>query len=332
MRAPPEEERAMRKHIRCAVLSALLLATHALAQPAAYPAKPIRWLIPFAPGGGTDVIARPIAQKMSERLGQTIIYDNRGGGGGVVAGEIVARANPDGHTLLVAAVAVMTVTVSLVDKLPFDPVTDFAPITKFATVPNILVARPGFGPRTLQEIVDYARANPGKLTWASSGTGSAGMLTMELFRINNALKMVHVPYKGAGPATLGVLTNEADLLFANPGVFMGHIKAGRLRPVAVASASRISILPDVPTVHEMGFGAYENGSWYGLAAPAGTPREVIRRLHEAAVNVLKDPEILAGFGRDGASAVGNTPEQFAREIRDDIVKWAKIIKAANVKL
>jgi tripartite-type tricarboxylate transporter receptor subunit TctC len=321
----------MRKLIVCAALSGLLVAPHAFAQPA-YPAKPIRWLIPFAAGGGTDVIARPIAQKLSERLGQTIIYDNRGGGGGVVAGEIVARANPDGYTLLVAAVAVMTVTVSLVDKMPFDPVRDFAPITKFANVPNILVARPGFGPRTLQEIVDYGRANPGKLTWASSGTGSAGMLTMELFRINNALQMVHIPYKGAGPATVGVLSNEADLLFANPGVFMGHIKAGRLRPVAVASATRISILPDLPTVSEMGFGGYENGSWYGLAAPAGTPSGVIRRLHEETVKVLADPEILANFARDGASAVGNTPAQFAQEIRDDIVKWAKVIKAANVKL
>ena len=322
----------MRKLVLCAVVSGLAFATHAFAQSTTYPTKPIRWLIPFAAGGGTDVIARPIQQKMSERLGQTIIYENRGGGGGVVAGEIVARATPDGYTLLVAAVAVMTVTVSLVDKMPFDPVKDFAPITKFATVPNILVARPGFGPRTLQEIVDYAKANPGKLTWASSGAGSAGMLTMELFRINNGLKMVHIPYKGAGPATVGVITNEADLLFANPGVFMPHIKAGRLRPVVVASATRISVLPDLPTVNEMGFAGYENGSWYGLAAPAKTPPEIIRRLYEESVTVLKDPEVLASFARDGGSAVGNTPQAFAKEIRDDIAKWAKIIKAANVKL
>jgi tripartite-type tricarboxylate transporter receptor subunit TctC len=155
---------------------------------------------------------------------------------------------------------------------------------------------------------------------------------MELFRINNALQFVHVPYKGARPATVGVLSNEADLLFANPGVFMGHIKAGRLRPVAVASANRISILPELPTVGEMGFPGYENGSWYGLAAPARTPREIIRRLHEDVVKVLNDPDVLAGFARDGGSAVGNSPEQFAQEIRDDIVKWGKIIKAANVKL
>jgi tripartite-type tricarboxylate transporter receptor subunit TctC len=316
---------------RVALLGMFLMST-AFAQPATYPTKPIRWLIPFAAGGGTDVIARPLVQKLSERLGQSIIYENRGGAGGVVAGEIVARANPDGYTLLVAAVAVMTVTVSLVDKMPFDPVKDFAPITKFANVPNILVARPGFAPRTLQEIVDYAHANPGKLIWASSGTGSAGMLTMELFRLNNKLQMVHVPYKGAGPATTGVLTNEADLLFANPGVFMGHIKAGRLRPIVACSTARLPVLPDLPTVGEMGFRGYENGSWYGLAAPARTPAPIIKRLHDDMVDVLKDPDIVASFARDGAAAVGNTPEAFAQEIRDDIVKWAKIIKAANVKI
>src|SRR5688572_9942181 len=166
-----------------------------------YPTKPIRWVIPFAAGGGTDVIARPIALRMGERLGQSIIYENRGGGGGVVAGEIVARAAPDGYTLLVAAVAVMTVTVSL-QKMPFDPVKDFAPITKFASVPNMLVARAGFAPRTVKEIVAYANANPDKLKWASSGTGSGGMLGMERFRLALKLKVTHIPYKGAGPATV----------------------------------------------------------------------------------------------------------------------------------
>ena len=167
----------MCKQMSGVVVLGMLLVSTAFAQPATYPTKPIRWLIPFAAGGGTDVIARPLVQKLGDRLGQSIIYENRGGAGGVVAGEIVARATPDGYTLLVAAVAVMTVTVSLVDKMPFDPVKDFVPITKFANVPNILVARPGFAPRTLKEIVDYAHANPGKLIWASSGTGSAGMLT-----------------------------------------------------------------------------------------------------------------------------------------------------------
>src|SRR5688572_15751347 len=257
----------MRKTIRLVAALALLIPPQAFGQTTAYPTKPMRWVVPFAPGGGTDVIARPVAQKMSERLGQPILYDNRGGGAGLIAGETVARANPDGYTLLVAAVAVMTVTVSLVPKMPFDPVKDFSPITKFASVPNMLVARASFAPRTLAELVDYAKTNPGKVTWASSGPGSAGTLTMELFRLNTGIKAVHVPYKGAGPALVGVLSNEADLLFANPGVFMPHIKAGRLRPIGVCSLTRIAILPDVPTVSEQGYAGYENGSWYGLAAP-----------------------------------------------------------------
>lgn len=299
---------------------------------ASYPSKPIRWVIPFAPGGGTDVIARPIAQKMSERLGQSILYDNRGGGGGLIAGEIVARANPDGYTLLVAAVAVMTVNVSLLPKMPFDPVKDFAPITKFATVPNMLVARSAFPVRTIQDVIDYAKANPGKVTWAVSGIGSGGHLAMELFALNTGIKVVRITYKGAGPAAVGLLSNESDLLFANPGVFLAHIKAGRLRGIGVASLKRIAILPDLPTLNESGFPGFESGSWYGLAAPARTPGAIITLLHNETVKVLNQPEILSQLALDAASPVGNTPQAFAQEIRDDIVKWAKVIKDANIKL
>ena len=313
-------------------LFALIGAHPAHAQKTSYPNKPIRWVIPFAPGGGTDVIARPVAQKLSERLGQSILYENRGGGGGVIAGEIVARANPDGYTLLVAAVGVMTVNVSLMPKMPFDPVKDFAPITKFATVPNMLVARAGFPARSVQELVDYAKANPGKTTWAVSGIGSAGHLAMELFRLKTGINVVHVVYKGAGPANVALLSNEADLLFANPGVFMPHIKSGRLRPLSVASLKRIPILPDVPTMNESGFVGFENGSWYGLAAPARTPAAIITLIHDETVKVLGLPEIVAQFGVDGAQAVGNTPQAFAQEIRDDIVRWGKVIKEANIKM
>jgi tripartite-type tricarboxylate transporter receptor subunit TctC len=316
------------------LLAALLsCAAHAAQSDAAlnYPTKPIRWVIPFAAGGGTDVIARPIALKMGERLGQSIIYENRGGGGGVVAGEIVARAAPDGYTLLVAAVAVMTVTVSL-QKMPFDPVKDFAPITKFASVPNMLVARAGFAPRTIKEIVDYANANPDKLKWASSGTGSGGMLGMERFRLKLGIKVTHIPYKGAGPATVGLLSNEADLLFANPGVFMPHIKAGRLRSIAIADAKRIQILPDVPTMAEGGYPGFESGSWYGLAAPARTPARIIAFLHGETVKVLAEPDVIARLALDGASPLGTAPHVFAQEIRDDIAKWAKVIKDADIKL
>jgi tripartite-type tricarboxylate transporter receptor subunit TctC len=325
---------ARREVIRNPFLAALFCAlacAPAHAAQADYPTKPVRWIIPFAAGGGTDVVARPIALKMGERLGQSIVYENRGGGGGVIAGEIVAKANPDGYTLLVAAVAVMTVNVSLM-KMPFDPVKDFAPITKFASVPNMLVARAGFKPRTVKDIVDYAKANPDQIKWASSGTGSGGMLGMERFRLKLGLKVTHVPYKGAGPATVALISNEADLLFANPGVFMPHIKAGRLRSVAIADAKRIAILPDVPTMTEAGYPGFESGSWYGLAAPARTPAKVISFLHAQTVKVLSEPDVIARLAQDGASPVGNTPQAFAQEIRDDIAKWAKVIKDANIKM
>jgi tripartite-type tricarboxylate transporter receptor subunit TctC len=317
--------------MKCAALLTVLTVGQALAQGSAYPNKPMRWLIPFAPGGGTDVVMRPIAQKMSERLGQPILYENRGGGGGIIAGEIVARAAPDGYTMLIAAVGVMTVNVSLM-KMPFDPVKDFEPITKFASVPNVLAARAAFAPRTVQEVVDFAKAHPDKLNWASSGPGSAGTLTMELFRLNTKIKVAHIPYKGAGPANVALLSNEADLLFANPGVFMPHIKSGRLRPIAVANAKRISVLPDVPTFVESGFPGYESGSWYGLAAPARTPQAIITRMHEESVKVLSLPDIIAQLATDGASPVGNTPQAFGKEIRDDIARWARVIKAADIKL
>jgi tripartite-type tricarboxylate transporter receptor subunit TctC len=216
--------------------------------------------------------------------------------------------------------------------MPFDPLKDFAPITKFASVPNMLAARSAFPVRTVQEVVEYAKANPGKVTWAVSGIGSAGHLAMELFRLNTGIRAVQVTYKGAGPATIALLSNEADLLFANPGVFMPHVKSGRIRAIAVASLKRISILPDVVTLNESGFPGFENGSWYGLAAPAGTPRPIIALLHAETVKVLNHPDILSQFALDGAQPIGNSPPAFAQEIRDDIAKWAKVIKDANIKM
>ena len=277
-------------NIKSAALIALIGASQAYAQSGAYPNKPIRWVIPFAPGGGTDMVARPVAAKLTERLGQQILYDNRGGGGGVIAGEIVANANPDGYTLLAAAVAVMTVNVSLM-KLPFDPVKDFAPITKFANVPNMLAARTAFPVSKVQDVINYAKANPGKVRWALSGTGSAGTLSMELLRLTTKIDVIPIPYKGAGPAMIGVLSGEADVMFANPAVFMPHIIGGRLRALATASLQRTPALPEMPTFHESGFPNFESMSWYGLAAPARTPAAIIALLHRETTAVLKLPDI-----------------------------------------
>ncbi len=317
--------------IALAGLLSLPLSFAALAQTAAYPSKPIRLLIPFATGGGADVVCRPFVQKLSDRLGQSIVYENRGGAGGVLAGETVARAAPDGYTLLVGAVSVMTVTGNLM-KIPFDPATDFAPITKIADVTSLLAARPGFTPRTLKEMVDYAKASPGKLIWGISGIGSAGHLAMERFRLEQNIDVTQVVYKGAGPGTLALLSNEIDIMSANPGVFMQHIKAGRLRAIAVSSAQRIAIFPDLPTYGEMGFPGYIHGSWYGLVAPARTPPAIINRLYGESIKVLKEPDIIAGFARDGGTPGGNTPQEFAREIRAEIAESAKVIKAAKIKL
>ena len=316
--------------INLAAIIALAGASSALAQVDAYPNKAIRWVIPFSPGGGTDMVARPVAAKLTDRMGQQILYDNRGGGGGVIAGEIVANANPDGYTLLVAAVAVMTVTGSL-QKLPFDPIRDFTPITKFANVPNMLASRTALPISRIQEVAPYAKANPGKLRWASSGTGSAGTMSMELFRLVTGIDIITIPYKGAGPALLGVLSNEADLMFANPAVFMPHIKAGRLRALGSASLERSAALPDLPTFHESGFPGFESLSWYGLAAPARTPAAIIALWHKETVAVLNQPDIVARITQDGGIPVGNTPQKFAQEIRDETAKWAKVIKDAGIK-
>jgi tripartite-type tricarboxylate transporter receptor subunit TctC len=320
----------MKSGIKLAAILVLAGAT-VLAQAAdTYPNKPVRWVIPFQPGGGTDMVARPIAAKLTDRLGQQILYDNRGGGGGVVAGEIVAHAAPDGYTLLVAAVAVMTVTGSL-QKIPFDPIKDFIPITKFANVANMLVARAGAPINRVQDIVTYAKANPGKLRWAMSGTGSAGSLSAEFFKLKNNIDVTLIPYKGAGPASLSLLTNESDVMFANPSVFLPHIKSGRLRAIAAAGPQRIAALPDMPTLRESGFQEFESQSWYGLAAPAKTPAAIIALWHKECVLALKDPAIVARITEDGGVPVGNTPQEFAKEIREETAKWAKIIKAAGIK-
>jgi tripartite-type tricarboxylate transporter receptor subunit TctC len=313
---------------------ALVLANAAIAsaQTAGYPAKPIRWVVPFAPGGGTDMIARPVAQRLSDRIGQSITYDNRGGGGGVIAGEIVARAAPDGYTMLVAAVAVMTVNVTLMPKMPFDPIRDFVPITKFAASPNMMVTRPGLPVKNVQELVDYAKANPRKLIWAMSGIGSAGHLSMEVFTRTLKLDVVHVVYKGAGPATLGLLTGESDVLFANPSVFLPHIRSGRLRSIAIAGPKRIVALADTPTLIESGFNGFNSESWYGLAAPARTSPAIVSYLHKEVVAVLAQPDLNAQFASDGAYAIGNTPQAFARELQEEIARWAKVIKDANIRL
>ena len=320
----------MTTRINFAAFVVLAFASGAFAQGGNYPNKPIRWVIPFQPGGGTDMVARPVAAKLTDRIGQQILYDNRGGGGGVIAGEIVANANPDGYTLLVAAVAVMTVTGSM-QKMPFDPLKDFIPITKFANVPNMLAARTAMPISKVQEIVSYAKANPGKLRWATSGTGSAGTMSMELFKLTTGIDVITIPYKGAGPALLGLLSNEADLMFANPAVFMPHVKSGRLRGLASASLERSVALPDMPTFMNRVFPVSNRNHGTDWRRRHARLPPSSRLWHKETVAVLSQPDIVARITQDGGTPVGNTPQKFAQEIREETAKWAKVIKDAGLK-
>jgi tripartite-type tricarboxylate transporter receptor subunit TctC len=296
-----------------------------------YPNKPMRWVIPYAAGGGADVIARPIALRLGEALGQAIVYDNRAGGGGLIGAEFVARSAPDGYTFLVAAGNTHVFATLLNDKIAYDPVKDFAPITKFDTTPNVLVSNAAFPPKTIKELIAYGKTNPGKIVWASSGSGSGGHLAIIQFAEEAGIKVLHVPYKGAGPATTGTLAGENHLIFVNTGVVMSHIKAGRLRPLGFASAKRLSTLPDVPTFDESGFPGFDSSNFKGLMAPAGTPRAIINKLHAELVKIIHSPETVARMAASGSIPVGNTPEQFAKENALEVAKWARIIKANGIK-
>lgn len=302
-----------------------------LAQSGGYPNKPMRWVVPYAAGGGTDVISRPIANKLGEMLGQPVVYDNRGGGSGLIAGEFVAKSAPDGYTFLVAANNTHVFSTLFFDKVPFDPVKDFAPITNFASIPNILVANTMTPARTVAELVAYAKSNPGKLNAASSGSGSGGHLALVVLAQMAGYKFVHVPFKGAGPAVSAVLAGDCDIQFSNTGVFLPQIKAGKLRVLGVAGSKRLSVLPDVPLFSEIGFPGLEVLSFYGLMAPAGTPAAIIRMQRDALVKIVHAPDTLARFAVDGAYAVGNTPEQFAEELRVEVARWSKVIRENNIK-
>ncbi len=296
-----------------------------------YPNKPIRWIIPYAPGGGTDVVARPIALKLGEVLSVPIVYENRGGGGGLIAGDIVAKSAPHGSTLLLGSGTTHVFPTLLYDKVSYDPVKDYAPITNFVIVPNVLVAHPSFPPKTIRELIAYGKANPGKINWASSGNGSGGHLALVMFSLEAGIKVLHVPFKGAGPAVVAMLGAETDLLFANTGVFLGHINAGKLRPLAVAAMTRLPLFPDVPTLNESGFAGFESSTSYGLLAPAGTPRPIINKLHGDLVKIIKSPESMTRLAGVGAIPMANTPEQFAEANRKEVAKWGKIIRDNGIK-
>ena len=295
----------------------------------AYPENPIRWVIPFPAGGGADIVGRVVAHKLSELVGQQVVIDNRGGAGGNIAAELVARAAPDGYTLLMPHASIQTVNAALYEKLPYDTEKDFVPITLLVTVPNMLAVHPSVPVRSVKEFIALARKFPGKLTFSSSGNGTAGHLANELLKSEAGINMLHVPYKGAAPALVGLLSGEVDSLITNVSVLLPMIRAGKVRALAVASLKRAGPVPDIPTLAESGLPGFDADSWYGLVAPAGTPAAIVSMLHGAVVKALRDPAVQAQLTKVGAVTIGNTPEEFRQRVRVDAAKWARVIKGMH---
>ena len=313
----------------------ILLATVAavpFAEAQAYPAKPIRLVVPFPPGGPLDVIARTIGQKATEDWGQPVIVDNRPGAGGDIGADIVAKSAPDGYTIVMGALSTHAVNVTLYGNLPYDPIKDFAPIGLVAITPNVLVLNPNVPATSVQELIRYAKANPGKLSFGSGSNGSAGHLAGELFKVDAGVDMVHVPYKGGAPAMQDLLAGQIQLMFDNLANSMPQVKAGKLKALAVTTAKRSSLVPDLPTLTEAGVPNFDIYTWFGLLAPAGTPKDIIAKWNAELVKILGTPEVKERLLAQGAEPAPGSPEQFAALIKSEIPKYAKIVKDSGAKV
>jgi len=315
-------------------LSTLTLALAAAAtlpaQAQNYPTRPIRVLVPSTPGGSVDTLARTIAPRLSEKWGQQVVVDNRAGAGGAIAGEMTAKAPPDGYTLMMGTIAATATNVSL-QKTNYDPIRDFAPITLVATQNLMLVIHPSVPARTVKELVAIAKAKPGQLSFASAGNGTGGHLSGELFKLLAGIDLLHIPYKGVAPALVDVVAGQVSMTFASLISGAPHYRSGRLRALAVTGAKRSVALPELATMQEAGVKGYESATWYGMLAPAGTPAEIVNKLNTEIVAILKQPDIYERLSQEGAEPVGNTPQQFAAHIRSEIEKWRKVIRAAGIK-
>ena len=300
-------------------------------QAQSYPNKPIRMIVPFPPGGGNDVIARLVAQKLSARWGQSIVIDNRAGANGIVGLTAVAQAAPDGYTLGIAAAGPMAVNPSLYDKLSYDPIKDFAPITNMVIYPLLLVTHPSVPAKNFRELLTLAKDKPGTLFFASPGSGNSGHLAGELLNSLAKVNTVHVPYKGQGPATADLLAGQVQMLYSSIPPVLPLVQQGKLNALAIGSAKRLASLPNVPTIAESGVPGYEAYSWIGIVAPAKTPADIITKLNREIVDILKQKEMETDLLAQGAVPVGDTPEHFASYIKDEMVKWGAVVKSANIK-
>ena len=295
------------------------------------PSKPIRMIVPSAPGSGPDIMARAIGQKLTEALGQTIVIDDKPGAGGIIGSEAAAKAPPDGYTLIMSNAGAHTVNPGLYAKLPYDPVKDFAPVTLVALAPNILIVHPTLPVRNVKDLIALAKAKPGELTFGSGGNGSTAHLSGEMFKTMAGINIVHIPFKGSPAAVIGVIAGQIALAIPNIPPALPHVRSGKLKALAVTTAKRAAGVPDLPTVAEAGLPGYEATAWFGVLAPAATPPQIIARLNAAIVKIAHAREMQERLTAEGADAVGNTPEQFAQIIKSDIAKWAKVIKASGAR-
>jgi tripartite-type tricarboxylate transporter receptor subunit TctC len=311
-----------------AALALAAAASHAGAQ--AYPAKPIRLMVPFPPGGSTDIIARIVAQKLGAQLGQSVVVENRGGAGGTIGTGVVAKAAPDGYSLTVGTTSTHVVAPSVYAKLEYDPVKDFAPVSLMAVTPYLLVVNPALPAKSLKELVDLMRAQPGRLNYASAGVGSTTHLAMEMLKSASGTYALHIPYSGNGPAGAAVIAGQVEILFGSLPAVLPHAKSGRVRALAVGTLKRSPSLPEVPTVAESGYAGFDASLWLGIMAPAGTPAPVIERLHKEVVAAVSAPETRDLLDKNGAEVLTSTPAEMGAMVRDGVAKYARIVKAAGL--
>jgi tripartite-type tricarboxylate transporter receptor subunit TctC len=298
---------------------------------AQYPSRALKLIVPFPPAGATDVVGRILAQKLGERLGQPVVVDNKPGAGGTIGSDLAAKSPPDGYTLLIATTSTHSIGPTL-QKLPYDPIKDFTPISHVANVPNVLIVSPSLPVNNVQELVSLAKSRPGQLNFASSGMGTIVHLNAELFRLISGTDIVHVPYKGTALAIPDLANGSISMLFDSLASVMPHIRSGKAKPLAVNASRRQALLPDIPTLAEAGMPQFDRYTWFGVFAPAGTPREIVSRLQSELVAALKAADLLERFAGVGAEPVGSSPEQFVERIRSDAARWAEVIRAANVKV
>ncbi|MDB5811344.1 MAG: hypothetical protein JWN94_3466 [Betaproteobacteria bacterium] len=311
------------------VACGVLIACSAVAQ--SYPNRPIRLVSPYAPGGGTDFFSRLVGQKLSEALGASIVTDNRPGAGGVIGADIVAKSQPDGYTLLMSSPSPLVVSPHLLKRMPYDPQKDLAPVVWIAAVPALMAVHPSVPAKSVAEFIALAKSKPGQLTYSSSGNGGTGHLAGALFDLGAGTKMIHVPYKGTGPATTALLANEVTLSFSEAIALLPHIKSGRLRALAITTLKRSSIMPELPTVAET-IPGYTAGPWYGILVPAKTPADIIAKLNGAVNAILRTPDIQSNLANSGAEAKGGTPADMAIQIKEESERWGRVIREAKIQV